>query len=157
MKLETKIFELEDQWVLAMRLQHMQMGRYQDQTRYQILVLIPEERDGRYHASDWSVSDNARLWLVQSDIPVVIKTSSCHQTRTFDTDTFCLLNCQALGHFEVQTRLAVHRDKLLYEVFWILSSIPTNYSTWDQYKFSDIPNLDFPIEGLDVEIGLANG
>ena len=110
-------WDSEDKWVLAMRLQHMQMGRYQDQTRYQILVLIPEERDGRYHASDWSVSDNAHLLLVEIVSLVIIKTSSCHQARTFDTDTFCLLNCQALGHFEVQTRLAVHRDKLLYEVF----------------------------------------
>ena len=60
------------------------------------------ERDGRHLSPDWSVSDNARLLLVESVSLVIIKTSSCHQARTFDTDTFCLLNCQALDFSEVQ-------------------------------------------------------
>ena len=60
------------------------------------------ERDGRHLSPDWSVSDNARLLLVESVSLVIIKTSSCHQARTFDTDTFCLLNCQAQDYSEVQ-------------------------------------------------------
>ena len=60
------------------------------------------DREDRYQASDWSVADNAHLLLAESVSLVIIKTSSCHQPRTFDTDTFCLLNCQALEFSEVQ-------------------------------------------------------
>ena len=103
-KLETDIFELQDpgQWVVTMMAQTYADGAISRSDPIPDTGLDTTQRDGRHQFPDWSVSDNAHLPLVEIVSLVIIKTSSCHQARTFDTDTFCLLNCQALDFSEVQ-------------------------------------------------------